>query len=498
MFKRFQASVKQNVTNLVASKWYYWFLALISFVFVLLFSRSTSPVYAYVGYDAAIFKQMGMAILKGKTIYLDYFDNKGCLLYFLHALCLWLGGDFVILIFQAISLTISLIILDKIISFYKEGASRVYVLLAGLVLLLCFYEGGDLSEEWSLPFICYPLYRFLKSYKEDKSLNAKDLYFIGLCFGVIAFLRINNAVPFCGFLLCLFIGYLWKKQWKSFIINVLAFVGGVLTIAIPCFLYFYLKAGAEGVNWMVYGTFLSGFDYLGVVLKIHIAVIIFYYLILVTFIIIHVISLRGNRLNVPVIIAYLLFLLTFGTKSSEHYQMVMLPVYVLCLAGLNIQIKLLKRTLMAVLYVCVVAFLMRPIGFLLIEATGKDKFGKAYSDFLEKLENIPETERDSIYNYNTVMAIGSGLLYSDNRIQSNQVLFPYLEFWLNDLRENHKPLSETKPLWVMISHGIVFPDDMPYLRDNYEERFVFHYDTRYMKDYRSFGVEDDIYFFRRK
>ena len=190
-------SIKQTATNLVASKWYYWFLALISFVFVLLFSRSTSPVYAYVGYDAAIFKQMGMAILKGKTIYLDYFDNKGCLLYFLHALCLWLGGDFVILIFQAISLTISLIILDKIISFYKEGASRVYVLLAGLVLLLCFYEGGDLSEEWSLPFICYPLYRFLKSYKEDKSLNAKDLYFIGLCFGVIAFLRINNAVFVC-------------------------------------------------------------------------------------------------------------------------------------------------------------------------------------------------------------------------------------------------------------------------------------------------------------
>ena len=270
--------IKDYASTLVASKWYYLFILFLSSLYVIVFSRATSPLYAYVGYDAAIFKQMGMAILKGKTIYLDYFDNKGCLLYFLHALCLWLGGDFVILIFQAISLTVTLILLDKIISLYKVGASRLYVLLAGLVLLLCFYEGGDLSEEWSLPFISYPLFKFLKSYKDNKPLIAKDLYFIGLCFGVIAFLRINNAVPFCGFLLCLFIGYLLKKQWKEFIIKALAFVGGVLTITIPCFLYFYLKAGSEGVYWMVYGTFLSGLEYLGLSFKTPLLVLSLYYL----------------------------------------------------------------------------------------------------------------------------------------------------------------------------------------------------------------------------
>jgi hypothetical protein len=31
--------------------------------------------------DAAIFKQMGLAVLRGKTMYVDYFDNKGCILY---------------------------------------------------------------------------------------------------------------------------------------------------------------------------------------------------------------------------------------------------------------------------------------------------------------------------------------------------------------------------------------------------------------------------------
>ena len=498
MFKRFQASVKQNVTNLVASKWYYCFLALISFVFVLLFSRATSPLYAYVGYDAAIFKQMGMAILKGKTIYLDYFDNKGCLLYFLHALCLWLGGDFVILIFQTISLTISLIILDKIISLYKEGASRVYVLLAGLVLLLCFYEGGDLSEEWSLPFICYPLYRFLKLYKEDKSLNAKDLYFIGLCFGVIAFLRINNAVPFCGFLLCLFIGYLWKKQWKELIINALAFVGGVLTITIPCFLYFYLKAGENGIYWMVYGTFLSGFDYLGINVRISAISGICYCVILLMFFVLQLLS-RKSQKNIwlPMVLSYLLFLLTFGTKCFSHYLEVMIPIFLIIISTSQTRFVIVKKVMFSLVVLTALVFLVRPLGFLAWEVLDKDKYLKIYSDFHTIVEKIPEIERDSICNYNTD-GFGCGLLLHEGLIQSNKVFYSALSFWLEGLKDDKLSLEEEKPLWVMIVHGRNTHSDLMYLRENYDELYVLHYDNVHINANFNFHVEKDIYFFRRK
>ena len=454
---------------MVASNWYYWFLALISFVFVLLFSRATSPLYAYVGYDAAIFKQMGMVILKGKTIYLDYFDNKGCLLYFIHALCLWLGGDFIIMIFQAISLTVTLILLDKIISLYKEGASRLYVLLAGLVLLLCFYEGGDLTEEWSLPFICYPLYKFLKSYKEDKPLIARDLYFVGLCFGVIAFLRINNAVPFCGFLLCLFIGYLWKKQWKEFIINALVFVGGVLTITIPCFLYFYLKAGSEGVYWMVYGTFLSGFEYIGVDFGVTSLVYIGYYLIVLLFLVLQIVVLKNDKqLLLPIIISYLLFLLGFGTKCLEHYQMVVIPLYVFCMATFNFPKNWFKTFSLSLIFVVLLAFLIRPLGFLYYEViTGNDKFEQVYKDFHDFVKDIPTSEIDSIYNYNTDL-VGCGLLYSEKMLQSNKVLYTTLSFMLETLGNDRKPLPEERPLWIMIYHGMVVPSEMPYIQENYE------------------------------
>ena len=60
----------------IFSKGYYpLLLFLVSFIFVTLFSRATSFLYYYEGFDAAIFKQMGLAFLRGKTLYVDYFDN---------------------------------------------------------------------------------------------------------------------------------------------------------------------------------------------------------------------------------------------------------------------------------------------------------------------------------------------------------------------------------------------------------------------------------------
>ena len=107
---------KSRISNLVNSKFYPLLLFVVSFVLVTLFSRSTSFLYAYEGGDPSVFKQMGLALLHGKTLYVDYFDNKGCILYFIHALGLWLGGDFFILLMQTLSLTVTLVIWDKMLA----------------------------------------------------------------------------------------------------------------------------------------------------------------------------------------------------------------------------------------------------------------------------------------------------------------------------------------------------------------------------------------------
>ena len=252
-----------RISNIVNSKYYPLLLFLVSFVFVVLFSRSTSFLYAFEGADPSIFKQMGRAVLRGKIMYIDYFDNKGCLIYFIHALGLWLGGDFIIMLMQVVSLTVTLIIWDKMLALFHTEKERMICVGIALVLLLCFYGAGDQTQEWCLPFISYPLWVYFHSYKTKSEIRQLQMFFIGICFGFISFIQINNACAFLGFIAYLWLQYLLKKDFKKLFQSVGCFISGWVFIAIPCILYFYLKAGWHGVYEMVYASLLSNLEYMG-------------------------------------------------------------------------------------------------------------------------------------------------------------------------------------------------------------------------------------------
>lgn len=222
-----------RIATLSNSKYYPLLLFVVSFVFVTLFSRSTSFLYAFEGADPSIFKQMGRAILKGKIMYIDYFDNKGCLLYFIHAFGLWLGGDFAILLMQTVSLAVTLIIWDKMLALFRSEKERAVCLTIALVLLLCFYGAGDQTQEWCLPYISYPLLIYFRAYKSKTEIQPLQLFVIGICFGIITFIQINNACAFLGFIAWLWIQYLINKDFKKLLQSIGSFIAGWLIIAVP-------------------------------------------------------------------------------------------------------------------------------------------------------------------------------------------------------------------------------------------------------------------------
>ena len=157
------------IERIVNSKFYPLLLFFVSFVFVTLFSRSTSFLYITEGSDPSLFKSMGMAILKGHTLYIDYFDNKGYILYFIYALGVWLGGNLPLLLMQSLSLTITLIIWDKMLALYRDEHFRFIGLAVALLLLLCFYTEGGLTQEWCLPLASYPLLIYFRSLKTKQA-----------------------------------------------------------------------------------------------------------------------------------------------------------------------------------------------------------------------------------------------------------------------------------------------------------------------------------------
>lgn len=473
---------------------------LVSFVFVTLFSRATSFLYAFEGADPSIFKQMGLAILKGKTPYIDYFDNKGCLLYFIHALGLWLGGDFFILLMQTLSLTVTLILWNKLLALYRNRRQRLICLGVGLFLLACFYGAGDQTQEWCLPFISYPLLVFIRSYKNKINISSKQALLIGLCFGIITFIQVNNAVAFLGFIVYFWIQYLLHKDFGKLFRSVGCFFAGWLLITIPCVGYFYLKAGWHGVSEMVYASFLSNLEYIGTQRNAQWFHWIPYTLFLIAFLLLNLINLKKQRsLWIPILIAWVLFIGTFGRLCNNFYLMALLPLCVLTMAVLTFdRAKFAKITLIVMLMGS--AAFMGSIGFYHVIndlVLQKEKEVVIYQDFHRCIENIPKSERDSIYNYNLGWH-GTSMMQHEGMLLFNRVLFNYLVFQLPTLREEETSKPFSMPQWILLSFDFqIYDSDARFILENYNLVDQFHYDRIYLKRPR-IGNEFTVNLYRRR
>src|SRR5699024_9566705 len=97
-------------------KKYYMFLTLFSFFIILIFSKS-SPLYFINDWvDANAFFSVGKGIVHGQVPYKDLFEQKGILLYFIHAIAYKLSATsfFGVYLFESISFAYSMILFFKI------------------------------------------------------------------------------------------------------------------------------------------------------------------------------------------------------------------------------------------------------------------------------------------------------------------------------------------------------------------------------------------------
>lgn len=489
---------QNRLFKLINSKYYYLLFFFISFLFITLFSRSTSALYATEGFDAAIFKQMGMAFLQGKTMYVDYFDNKGCLLYLIQALGLWLGGNFFILLMQVFSMTITFIIWDKMLALYQDSRHRIIGLGVMLLLLLCFYAGGDLSEEWCLPFASYPLWIYFKALKEKKEIPSIQWWIIGICFGIIAFIRINNACPFLGFALYAFFNQLKQKNYRKFFSDGLLFLSGTAMIAGICLLFFYMQDPDQGIKEMIYGTFLFNFEYLAIHKKTFLMV--FYILFLALSILQQVInSYHDKAVLIPCLLSYTLFVLTFGTHCFTHYLISLLPLSVVMLMTIrherqkNNRWALIPLSLVAVLF-----YLPVPVAFFVNDVIlGNDKYAVIYNDFHQCIDQIPETERDSIYNYN-LSGSGVGMMQNEGLLQCNRVFYTAFAFEMPILHQKETEKSFQAPPWILVSWDRHFEEDDAYfILGQYDEVCSFEHNRIYWQK-PQIGNTMEVKLYRRK
>jgi hypothetical protein len=203
----------------------------IALVFLVLMSSSTSFFHTVYGGDAAIFRVIGSAMQHGQELYVDVWDHKGPTLFFIE----WLAqtihqGRIGLFILQTVGLTVSLALIASIARRFTTALGTVGVIALVLAVLTFTFEGGNLSEEFSLPFIVFVLYGAVRALDDKTSQGVRDVVLfagMGAAFAFVFFIRANNAMPIAGIFAGLLVQLILRHRpfVKRFVVAILGFLG---------------------------------------------------------------------------------------------------------------------------------------------------------------------------------------------------------------------------------------------------------------------------------
>lgn len=375
----------------------YIYLFTIAFLFVLLFSFSTSPLYLFQGCDSCIFKIVGRGIAEGKVLYKDIFDHKGPLLFFIQALgTLFSKNDnnVGILSIQIINLFVILLISFRISIFFQVERKYIYAtIFLGLMFLSSVYGEGNQCEEWELPYILLPLYYVFKDVFLKKGHPLRYAVIYGSCLAVIVLIRMNDVAIPLGVLIGLACVLAYNERcYRTILNNVLFVILGFVFVCIPFFLYFWLNDCLYDA-W--YGIFEHNLLYSSTpgewlflrtrLTFIFIPAVCTYFL-----------YKENKKIGVIFLPAVILGFIAVGKNLYSHYLIVFFPYYII------LAFILIKKKYIVVLILYLLPSLLDGIAEIkLLKKLEIDAFQRRIV-FSKIQSKIPLNERDSVWNYNCV------------------------------------------------------------------------------------------------
>ena len=239
------------------NKTFHAVLFLASGLIIYFCSTSTSPLYNSLGDDSAIFQAVGKGWAEGYLPYVDLFENKGPLIFFVDAIGYMIYPRSGILLLQVPMMYLSLLFAWRSLGLFLSGKAKVAAALFALVYYVLYSLDGNRTEEWSMPFLMAATYCFLRSLKENIFPPSYGFIY-GFGFGACTLLRVINGLPICCYVFLSAIFLIRARDFKALRRNVLNFLAGFAIICLPFVIYF----AAHGVLYdMLYGTILLNVIY---------------------------------------------------------------------------------------------------------------------------------------------------------------------------------------------------------------------------------------------
>ena len=472
--------------NSLESKYISFCFIPIAFLFVLVYSSSTSPLYVWEGWDSDIFKEIGLAITQGKLLYVDIFDHKGPNIFMLNALgqLIWPGRTGVFIL-QCLSLFITLVFLYKTARLFVNGGKSMIALVFSLVVLTGLYRGGNLCEEYVMATNAIALFYATKSICNLVGGGRIPYWYsiiYGFCFTWSFYFRPNDAVAFAGGIMVGTFAYLaCTKQIKSALQSALCFVLTFIVLSIPFVVYF---ASKNALADYYYGLIKFNSIYTdGIVPMLKACLgkkkLLFFFL----FLTINVLAYTsGNKRMLYILAPVSLFawVLT-GQNMYEHYAISYLPLIMLFIVFLFGQKQISMVLLSLVIFYCssvggidYIWGIRTCTAERIARIKDNDKDNRIFYNECEKLvDRIPEQERNQVWNFNLFGGEYPlrSIFFHNGLVQCNKVLI-FSHYLLDPDLKKQDDIRLHRPKWLMLSH--VFDDrfdsreDYAYIESNYE------------------------------
>ena len=182
--------------------------------------------------DSSVFKTVVMYMENGMMPYTDTFDHKGPLIYLLN----WLGNRISyyqgIWFIEVFSLFITLVFSYKTARFFCSRLFSLGTLVIVIASLTNYFEGGNFTEEYAMPFIAVSVFIFADYFLND-TITRFRLCACGFCFGAVLLLRPNMIAVWFVFCLAVLIRTLKAKDFRELGRYLIFFIIGALVIMLP-------------------------------------------------------------------------------------------------------------------------------------------------------------------------------------------------------------------------------------------------------------------------
>lgn len=310
---------------------------IISFLFAV--NLNLSPFNnAIPGIDSSVFLYIGKSMYNGAIPYKDLFDHKGILLYFIEYIgyLIGFGNQIGIWIIELVNIFATSLVFFYIANFFTK--SRIISYLASYIAIhlsfITFFvdEGGNITEEYALPWISLSLYIVFKFFitKEYKNFH---IIALGVSFTIVFFLRVN-MVGLWGALIIVILMYLVKSKRIADIFKCsLLFILGCLLVIVPITIYLLTT---NSLKDMIDYYFAFNITYTGShskkgIITFFLDIITSSASIFIFFIVYSLIINYKNKVlwvnNITLLFAYLSA--TISGRSYPHYGIILIPFFII-------------------------------------------------------------------------------------------------------------------------------------------------------------------------